>query len=92
MGTITGTAKKSMDNSSNQLRNNSQKEEQRINNPLPKRLYTIKEAGYYMGRTVWSMRELIWSGKLPIVRSGKRIWIDKGDMDTYIEKNKETYV
>ena len=91
MGTITGTVKNSMDNSSNQLRNNSQKEAQRIINPLPKRLYTIKEAGYYMGRTVWSMRELIWSGKLPIVRDGKRIWIDKEDMDSYIEKNKETY-
>jgi hypothetical protein len=38
------------------------------------------------------MSELIWAGKLPIVRTGKRIFIDVKDMDTYIEKNKETYV
>ena len=92
MGTITGTQKTAMNNLSKPLQNNSQKEEQRIDSPLPKRLYTIKEAGYYMGRTLWSMRELVWAGKLPIVRSGKRIFIDMKDMDNYIDKNKETYV
>lgn len=92
MGTISGTSKKVMDTSLKPLQNNSQKEAQRIDSPLPKRLYTLREAGHYMGRTVWSMRELVWAGKLPIVRDGKRIWVDKGDMDAYIEANKETYV
>jgi hypothetical protein len=63
-----------------------------INYPLPKRLYTLPEAGHYLGRTVWSMRELIWAGKLPVVRSGKRIFLDVHDLDSYIEKNKSTYI
>jgi len=92
MGTISGTAKNSINNSTKPLENNPQKYAQGIVSPLPKRLYTLKEAGYYMGRTLWSMRELIWAGKLPIVRSGKRIFIDLKDMDTFIEKSKETYV
>lgn len=35
---------------------------------LEKRLCTLKEAANYLGRSDWSVRELIWSGRLPIVR------------------------
>jgi hypothetical protein len=91
-GTIQGTAKKPMNNLSKPLGNNSEKKEQRIAYPLPKRLYSLPEAAHYLGRTLWSMRELIWKGSIPIVREGKRIFVDVNDLNLYIERNKETYV
>jgi len=56
-----------------------------------KRLYTIKEAGIYLGRSVYSVRELIWDGKLPCVRVGRRIHIDIRDLDEFIKKHKVRY-
>jgi len=53
-----------------------------------KRLYTIKEAGIYLGRSVYSVRELIWDGKLPCVRVGRRIQLDIRDLDEFIKKHK----
>ena len=61
-------------------------------NPLPKRLYSLPEAAHYLGRTLWSMRELIWKGSIPIVREGKRIFIDITDLETYVSKHKSTYL
>jgi hypothetical protein len=55
---------------------------------IPKRLYTIKEAGIYLGRSVWSVREPFWGGKLPCVRVGKRIHLDIRDVDKFIEEHK----
>jgi hypothetical protein len=61
-------------------------------NPLPQRLFSLKEASIFLGRTLWSMRELVWAGKIPIVRDGKRIFVDVVDLENYITKNKTTYV
>ncbi len=68
------------------------KKAQGISYPLPKRLYTLLEAAHYLGRTLWSMRELVWSGKIPIVRDGKRIFVDIADLDSYVTKNKMNYL
>ncbi len=57
-----------------------------------KRLYTIPEAAFYLGRTVDALREMIWAGKLRIVRDGKRILLDIRDMDNFIEMSKEQYM
>jgi len=65
---------------------------QGISYPLPKRLYSLPEAARYLGRTLWSMRELVWKGSIPIVREGKRIFVDVNDLNLYIERNKTTYV
>lgn len=53
-----------------------------------KRLYSVPEAAHYMGRTVDALREMIWAGRLPFVKEGRRVFIDKKDMDDYIEQNK----
>ena len=29
-------------------------------NPLGKRLYTLKEAAQYLGRSDWGMRDMLW--------------------------------
>ena len=74
------------------IKNQVIKREQGMCSPLPKRLYTLPEAAKYLGRTLWSVRELVWAGKIPIVRDGKRIFIDFNDLESYISKNKMTYI
>ena len=67
---------------------------QRISNPsqkLNKRLYSIPEAGEYLGRTVWSIREMIYAGKIPYIRDGRRMLLDIRDMDSWIEENRTRY-
>jgi len=59
------------------------------NETITKRLYTIPEAGIYLGRTKWSIRRLIWNGDLPSVRPpGRRVLVDVRDMDAFIEQHK----
>ncbi len=57
-----------------------------------KRLYTLHEAGIYLGRSTWSVRRLVWDGDLPTVRAGGRVHVDVQDMDEFIERNKEREV
>jgi len=53
-----------------------------------KRLYTVKEAALYLGRSVHAVRELIWSRFLPVVQHGRKMWIDLADLNRYIYKHK----
>lgn len=55
---------------------------------ISKRLYSVKEAGKYLGRSAWAIRHLIWEGHLPQVRQGRRVMVDVVDMDRFIEKYK----
>ena len=64
------------------------KRAQGITNPPAKRLYDLKSAAEYLGRPVWGVRELIWAGKLPVVRDGKKQYVDLYDMNNFVEKNK----
>ena len=72
------------------------KKAQRITNPSFKRLYTLKQAGVYLGRSEYAVRTLIWNGDLPVLRNpggdqhGKKMWLDIKDMDLFVERNKET--
>lgn len=63
---------------------------QRTSNPLPlpQRLYDLKAAAHYLGRPVWGVRGLVWAGKLPVIRDGRKQYLDVFDMDEYVEKNK----
>jgi hypothetical protein len=54
----------------------------------PKRLYSLKEAGMYLGRTEWAMRHLVNSGRVPYVRIDSRIQFDIHDLDRVIDQNK----
>jgi hypothetical protein len=89
-GTATGTEKKVVKflNEDGELKQT--QKTQGIAYPLPKRLYTLKEAAHYLGRTLWSMRELIWKGSIPIVREKKRIFIDIQDLESYVMRHKTT--
>lgn len=59
-----------------------------MGDPVSKRLYSVKEAGRYLGRSPWAIRHLIWEGHLPQVRQGRRVMVDVVDMDQFIEKHK----
>ena len=56
-----------------------------------KRLYSIPEAAFYLGRTVDALREMVWAGKLPFFRDGKRVLLDVRDLDEFIECNKQRF-
>ncbi|KQC08184.1 MAG: hypothetical protein APR62_05235 [Smithella sp. SDB] len=58
---------------------------------ITKRLYSIKESAVYLGRTPGAVREMLWAGKMPYVRDGKRILIDINDINEWIDKNKTRY-
>ena len=62
---------------------------QGIGNPMHKRLYTLREAAIYLGRPLFSVRTLIWNGRLPFVKDGRRQYVDIYDLDAYINKNKQ---
>jgi len=64
---------------------------QGMSNPscaISKRLYSIQEGAVYLGRSVWAVREMLWAGKMPYVKDGKRILLDILDMDAWIERSK----
>lgn len=60
-------------------------------NSIPKRLFNIEEAAIYLGRTSCALREMLWAGKLPYVKDGKRILLDIHDMDIWIERSKDQF-
>jgi hypothetical protein len=61
--------------------------------PVLKRLYTLKEGAEYLGRSEWGMRELIWAGEIPVVKTegGRKIFLDIEDLIDFINRNKSTY-
>jgi excisionase family DNA binding protein len=54
-----------------------------------KRLFTLKEAGAYIGLSHWRVRSLNYSGQLAYVRLGRRILIDLKDLDALIDSKKQ---
>ncbi len=53
------------------------------------RLLTLKESAAYVGRSVPSMRELLYGHELKCIQKGNgKIWVDIRDLDAWIDKNK----
>ncbi len=55
---------------------------------IKKRLYNEKEAAEYLGRSIWSIRELRYNGVLKYIKVGTRIHYDIYDLNEFIENNK----
>jgi excisionase family DNA binding protein len=55
---------------------------------IKKRLYSVKEASTYLGRSPWSVAEMVRTGKLKYIRDGKRIFLDIQDITLWIETSK----
>jgi excisionase family DNA binding protein len=56
---------------------------------VPARMLTVNQAAAMTGATVWYVRNLAWSNKVPHVRFGSRILFDKADLDAYIDRMKQ---
>jgi excisionase family DNA binding protein len=52
------------------------------------RLLTVKDAATYIGRTEQAVQHLIHKRELVVVRRGRRVHLDRGDLDRWIETNK----
>jgi excisionase family DNA binding protein len=52
------------------------------------RLLTVEEAGRYLGRSKESVQHLVAGGKVPTVRSDRRVFLDVRDLDAWIEATK----
>jgi excisionase family DNA binding protein len=51
-------------------------------------LLTVKQTAVYLGRSEQSVQHLIFQKELPVVRIGRRVHLDRRDLDAWIEKNK----
>ena len=51
-------------------------------------LLDVKQTATYLGRSEQSIQHLIFSHDLPVVRVGRRVHLDRKDLDGFIEKNK----
>jgi excisionase family DNA binding protein len=56
--------------------------------PFIPRLLTVKQSAAYIGGTVWTIRELIWTGTLPVIKR-KGYLIDRIDLDDWIVRTKK---
>ena len=48
----------------------------------------MKEAADYLGRSPWTVAEMVRTGKLPYISDGKRKFLDIQDINHWIETNK----
>lgn len=55
-----------------------------------KRLYTLKESSFYLGRGLHGVRDLVWSGQLPVIQTGRKMFVDVQDLEAFVSKNKRT--
>ena len=53
-----------------------------------KRLLSIKELVAHIGATEWFWRTQIWDGNLPVVKVGKKQFVDREDIERFIASNK----
>ena len=62
---------------------------QRRNGGTLNRLLSVKEAAAYIGRTEQALQHLIHKREIVVVRKGRRVHLDRADLDRWIEANKE---
>ena len=56
---------------------------------IPQRLFTLEQAGVYIGLSHWRVRSLIYSGQLAYVRLGRRLLVNLKDLDALIDSKKQ---
>jgi len=53
------------------------------------RMFDYHQAAAYTGLSYWTIREVALRGNFPIVRVGRRVLIDRKDLDAWLEASKE---
>lgn len=54
------------------------------------RLLTVQQAAKYIGRTPEALTHMVSERRIPTVRSDRRVFIDRRDLDAWIDENKRT--
>ena len=49
---------------------------------------TLTQAACYLGISPWTVRELVWKERLPVVRLTRKLHFDLRDLDRFIEASK----
>ena len=59
--------------------------------PVLRRLLDVKGAALYLSVSAWTIRQRIGLGQLPVVRIGRRVLLDRSDLDAWVSaiKNRE---
>ena len=52
------------------------------------RLFSQQEAASYLGISYWTIRDLVFRRELPFVKIGRRILVDRMDLDAYLDRSK----
>ena len=57
--------------------------------PEAPRGLSLKQAASYSGLALWTLRTLVWDGRLPAVKIGRRLVILRDTLDSFL-KSRET--
>jgi excisionase family DNA binding protein len=60
-----------------------------LHNNVTPRLLGITAAAEYMGATAWFVRTLVWNRAIPFCKLGKRLLLDRADLDAFVTSQKE---
>ena len=52
------------------------------------RLLSQQEAARYLGISYWTVRDLVFRREIPFIKIGRRILIDRLDLDAYLDRSK----
>jgi excisionase family DNA binding protein len=61
----------------------------RADGKIQPRLLTVDQAAEYLGRTKAAVQHMVAARRLPLVRDGRRIFLDVRELDRWIEQNTE---
>jgi excisionase family DNA binding protein len=53
-----------------------------------RRLLSQRDAATYLGISYWTIRDLVFRRELPFVKIGRRILVDRVDLDAYLDRSK----
>ncbi len=57
-------------------------------NLIQPRLLSQQDAASYLGISYWTIRDLVFRRDIPFVRIGRRILVDRVDLDAYLDRSK----
>jgi excisionase family DNA binding protein len=57
-------------------------------NPTEPRLLSQQDAASYLGISYWTIRDLVFRRELPFVKIGRRILVDRMDLEAYLNRSK----
>ena len=52
------------------------------------RLLSQADAATYLGISYWTLRDLVFRRELPFVRIGRRVLVDRLDLEAYLDRSK----